>query len=141
MNRTWLKIQSRLHSLVYQKSGGRMGRYFGALTLLLTTIGRKSGKARTTPLFYITENQDWVIAGTNAGSDHHPAWWFNLQENPSARVQVNDQTYAVSILVATGEDRDTLWQSLLDIFSGYADYQKMTEREFPVVRLVLQSEE
>lgn len=135
MNRTWLKLQSAIHRRVYQISGGKIGSYFGAPTLLLTTIGRKSQKARTTPLFYLEHGEDWIVTATNAGSDKPPAWWLNLQANPSAHIQVKGDQFDVSIGLIKEDERATIWESFVELFAGYADYQNQTNREFPIIRL------
>lgn len=135
MNRTWLYIRSNIHRIVYQVTNGRIGSHFGAPTLLITTIGRKSGQPRTNPLFYLEDGQNWVVVASNAGSDKHPAWWLNLQSNPSAQIQIRENQYKATAHTATKEEKDRLWPQLLKLFSNYDDYQQMTEREIPVVIL------
>jgi F420H(2)-dependent quinone reductase len=135
MNRTWLRIQSNIHRIVYQISGGRVGSYFGAPTLLLTTIGRKSGLPRTTPLFYLEDGQKWAVVASNAGSDQDPAWWLNLQSNPSAQVQIREKQFEVEAYIAQPEVKDRLWSKFVDLFSGYETHQSATERNMPVVIL------
>lgn len=135
MNRTWLKIQSRIHQFVYRLSGGKIGSYFGAETLLLTTIGRKSGQSRTTPLYYVEDSQNWAVVASNAGSEKHPAWFLNLQASPSAKIQIREKQFDVKIQIAQQEERDRLWSQFVDIFAGYQTYQDETEREMPIVIL------
>jgi len=135
MNRRWLKIQSRVHQFVYRISGGKIGSYFGAPTLLLTTIGRKSGQSRTTPLYYLEEDNHWAVLASNAGSEQHPAWYHNLKATPSAKVQIRDKQFDVNVRVADADDRDRLWSQFLEIFAGYESYQAETNREMPIVIL------
>lgn len=135
MNRTWLKIQSRIHQFVYRLSGGKIGSYFGAETLLLTTIGRKSEQARTTPLYYVEDTHQWAVVASNAGSEKHPAWFLNLQASPFAKIQIREKQFDVKIQIAQLEDRDRLWSQFVDIFAGYQTYQDETEREMPIVIL------
>lgn len=137
MNRTWLRIQSNIHRIIYQVTNGRIGSQFGAPALLITTIGRKSHQPRTNPLFYLEDGQHWIVVASNAGSDKHPAWWLNLQANSSAQIRIKDKQYKVTARAATKEEQDRLWPRLLNLFSGYADYQQMTGRDIPVVILEL----
>lgn len=139
MNRTWLKLQSRIHQSVYRLSDGKIGSYFGAPTLLLTTIGRKSGKPRTNPLYYVEHASGWAVIASNAGSDTHPAWFLNLQVNPFAEIQIRGQRFKVKSQIATSPGRDQLWSEFLEIYAGYAKYQDATHREMPVVILKPQS--
>lgn len=135
MNRSWLRIQSNIHRLLYQATNGRIGSQFGAPVLLITTVGRKSGQPRTNPLFYLEDGQNWAVVASNAGSDRHPAWWLNLQANPHATIQIDGSKYQVTARPATKEEQELLWPQLVHLFSGYDDYQRMTEREIPVVIL------
>lgn len=135
MTRTWLKIQSRIHQFVYRISDGKIGSYFGAPTLLLTTIGRKSGQSRTTPLYYVEDDNQWAVVASNAGSEHHPAWLLNLQATPSAKIQIREKQFDVQFRVANIEEHDRLWSQFVDIFAGYQTYQDETEREMPIVIL------
>ena len=128
IKRLILKTQSKLHRNIYQFSNGKLGAHFGAPTLLITTKGRKSGQPRTNPLFYLQEEESWVVVASNAGSDLEPAWWLNLQAHPQAEVQVGEKKYKVSAWEATDEEYGRLWPQLLEMFAGYADYQKQTRR-------------
>ncbi len=132
MNRTWLRIQSNIHRILYQLTNGRIGSEFGAPALLITTIGRKSDQLRTNPLFYLEDGQNWVVVASNAGSDNAPA----LKANPEAKIQVKDNQHRVTARAVTKAEKVRLWPQLLDLFSGYADYQQMTAREIPIILLV-----
>ena len=61
-------------------SGGRfgVGAAVGLRTLLLTTIGRRSGSPRQVPLLYVERGGGYVVIGSNWGGEEHPAWSANL---------------------------------------------------------------
>jgi deazaflavin-dependent oxidoreductase (nitroreductase family) len=107
----------------------------GSPVLLLETIGRKSGKKRTTPLLYLPDGRNTVIVASKGGAAKHPAWWLNLRANPETAVQVGPRTLEMRAEETTGEDRERLWRRLVAMYPGYADYQRRTDREIPVVRL------
>src|ERR1043166_4575413 len=89
------KTMTGLHRLVNTVSGGRFGnRMMGAPVLFLTTVGRKSGKERVTPLLFLDDGDAKVIVASNGGDPHHPSWFHNLQANPDVRVKVNGREYA-----------------------------------------------
>jgi F420H(2)-dependent quinone reductase len=82
-------LLTTLHTVVYQLSGGRIGAtLLGMPMLLLTTWGRRTGKLRTTPLLYLPVDDVFVLVASNGGARRHPTWWFNLQANPEALVQI-----------------------------------------------------
>ncbi len=130
------KVMTGTHAAIYRASGGKVaGQMFNSPVLLLTTTGRKTGKERTTPLMCIEDGQDLVIIASNGGAPYHPAWYLNLRANPEARVLVKDRNLRVTAEEARGEERRRLFASLVEMYPGYEDYQRRTEREIPVVVL------
>jgi deazaflavin-dependent oxidoreductase (nitroreductase family) len=103
--------------------------------LLLTTVGRRSGEKRTSPLFYGTAGDAYVIIGSKGGADTHPGWYLNLRANPTAEVQVGREHFTVRARVATGKEREQLFEQMAQMAPPYRDYQQKTQRELPVVVL------
>jgi deazaflavin-dependent oxidoreductase (nitroreductase family) len=131
-----VRIFTLTHILLYRLTGGALcGHFLGAPVLLLTTIGRKSGKARTKALFYITDGDDLIITASNGGRSWSPAWWLNLRSQPAALVQVGRQTIQVTAEQVVGKEKECLWKRLTQIFPTYGAYQEHTVRDIPVVRL------
>ncbi len=127
---------TKLHRALYRRTGGRLGsRMMGLDMLLLTTIGRNSGRERTIPLACFPNDGDLVVVASNNGQDHHPAWWRNLEKNPDAHVRFGREQYRVRAIRARGEERNRLWPWVKQLNSRYAEYEKMTSREIPVVVL------
>lgn len=104
-------------------------------TLLLTTTGRRSGKALTLPLIYGKSSSGYVIVASKGGAPEHPAWYLNLQAQPEVDVQVIAKKFRARSRTATGEERAQLWRQLVEIYPPYTDYQEKTDREIPVVVL------
>ena len=130
------RLVTAAHTGVYRASGGRFGGEMqGNPVLLLETTGRKSGRKRTTPLLYLPDGRNMVIVASKGGAAKHPAWWLNLRANPETVVQVGPRTREVRAEETAGEDRARLWERLVAMYPGYADYQRRTNREIPVVRL------
>ena len=119
---------------VYRVSGGRvMGRMGAAPILLLTTVGRKSGQKRTVPLLYLEDAGRFAIVASYAGSPRHPAWFFNLEANPQVELQVRSRKFSGTARRANAEEKSQLWPRFVAIYPAYADYQKRTTRDIPVV--------
>lgn len=107
----------------------------GLPTLLLTTIGRKSGEKRTTPLVFLQDGENMIVVGSLAGYDRHPAWYLNLTANPQAWVQLDRNKMTVSYRDVTDEERKALWPRLDECFPPWGYFQKQTDRPFPIVIL------
>jgi deazaflavin-dependent oxidoreductase (nitroreductase family) len=125
------------HTALYRATGGRIGhRVPGAPPmLLLDHVGAKSGAKRTSPLVYVRDGEDLVLVASKGGHPKNPAWFYNLKANPDTEVQVGSQHRSVHARIANPEERKRLWPMALKTYGGYADYQKRTEREIPLVIL------
>lgn len=129
----WLR---NVHRWIYRLSRGRiLGHLVGLPVLLLTTVGRQSGKARTTPLTYLPHGHAFVVVASNGGSPRHPAWFLNLQAAPRAEVMVGARHIRVAGREAAGEERARLWAEIVRRWPGYTGYERRTTRRIPVVVL------
>jgi deazaflavin-dependent oxidoreductase (nitroreductase family) len=130
-------VMSRLNTWVYRISGGRLGGRFpgGAPVLLLTTVGRKTGRPQTAPLLYLQADDTYVVVASKGGMSHHPLWFKNLQANPGVEIEVGSRKMHATARRATSEEKAALWPRLVAMYSSYADYQARTTRDIPVVIL------
>ena len=136
MHDSLAKALSRIHSAAYRMSGGRVGtRLVDNDMLLLTTIGRRTGRAHTVPLLYLDEGHDRIVFASWGGRDRHPEWYLNLLEQPEAEIRIGSDIAAVTARTATGNERAELWERAVEAYDGYATYQSRTDREIPVVVL------
>ena len=88
------------------------------------------------PLIYKKVGNDYVIIASKGGAPAHPAWYLNLVDEPSCNVHVGTEKYSVNARVATGSERESLWDELVEIYAPYNDYKASAgEREIPVVVL------
>jgi deazaflavin-dependent oxidoreductase (nitroreductase family) len=123
--------------VAYRLTGGLIGHRFPGAppSLLLDHVGAKSGTKRTTPLTYLRDGDDFVIVASKGGHPSNPGWFYNLRANPDTTVQVGSKRRPVHARVANPEERTRLWPKVVEIYSGYAGYQKRTDREIPLVIL------
>jgi len=105
----------------------------GLPTLLLTTVGRKSGQQRTTPLVFLQNGEDMVVVASLAGYKQNPAWYLNLSANSKCWVQLDDRKMAAVARDATDEEREDLWPKLIALFPTWGFFQKGSDRRFPIV--------
>lgn len=128
-----LRAAGRFNVAVYRVSGGRlMAKVAQAPVLLLTTTGRKSGAERTAPVCYLRDGERLAIIGSNAGNPTPPAWALNLLAHPEAEVAVGRQRRPVTARVAEGDEREDLWRRMNQLYSGFDDYKKRTNRDIKV---------
>ncbi|GAA2300322.1 nitroreductase family deazaflavin-dependent oxidoreductase [Streptomyces kunmingensis] len=128
----WVADQAR----IYEESGGTKGVTMqGVPCLLLDYKGRKSGQWRRTVLIYGRYGDDYLIVASYGGSDQHPMWYLNLQANPDVRLRVGTERFTARAETLPAEDKARVWDSLVELFPNYANYQKKTSRDIPVVRL------
>lgn len=136
-DRTVGRVVYKLHELAYRASGGRVGHHApgGLRVLLLTTKGRRTGKARTVALAYMQDGDDLVVVASNAARPEHPGWYWNLTGEPRARVRVGGRTIDVTAEIADDAQRARLWPALNDMYPNFDGYQEHTSRRIPVVIL------
>ena len=107
----------------------------GSHILLLTTVGRKSGRETTVPLIFGMDGDDPVVVASKGGAPEHPGWYRNLVKNPAAHVQIKGEKFPVRARDAEGEERERLWKMMNGHWRHYDEYAEKTDREIPVVVL------
>src|ERR1051326_8449926 len=131
-----LPMLSKIHVKIYRWTGGGVGaRIAGNRILLLTTVGRKTGQSRTTPVTYLPIGEDMTIIGGAAGAARHPGWWLNLLAHPQARVQLGRRTLRVSATRATPEEQERLWARHPAERALFEAMQQRVPRDIPIVVL------
>ncbi len=127
---------SRFHARLHKLTRGRLGsRLLGADVLTLTTTGRRSGQPRDSPMFYLKGSGYYAVVASNAGSPKPPAWYLNLQAQPTATAHVAGATHHVRSRPATNSEVEELWPRFVDMYSGYDYYRSITTRTLPVLIL------
>ncbi len=121
----------------YEATDGEEGyEWRGTQTLLLTTTGRKSGEARTTPLIYAPYGDNsFTIIASKGGADEPPAWYLNLSEDPEVEVQVLGDRFKARARTASAEEKPGIWKTMVSEWPDYDSYQEKTDREIPAVIL------
>jgi deazaflavin-dependent oxidoreductase (nitroreductase family) len=139
-NVRWVSVRwTRLHVRLLRLTKGRLrfGFFLGGKmpVLALTTTGRKSGEQRSSVVAYLRHGDAYAVVASNAGANRPPAWWLNLQADPTADVDVEGKRLHVRARVAEGDEREQLWRRFADANESYERYRGYTERELPVVVL------
>ena len=120
----------------YLATGGEEGHdWQGTQTLILTTVGRRSGRPRQHPLIYGRHGDDYLVVASKGGAPQHPAWYLNLEADPDVEIQVRADKLHARAHTATPEEKAELWPIMTKEWPAYDDYQQKTERDIPVVVL------
>jgi len=120
----------------FHANAGKVGGPFeGIPLLLLTTTGARSGQRRTTPVGYMPDGDRLAIFATRGGLPTNPSWYYNLVAHPEATVEVGTETFEVTAVVLTGEERDRLYARQVERAPVFAEYQAKTTRKIPVIAL------
>lgn len=133
-----LKAMNATHRLLISASGGRLGHdAMGMPVLELTTVGRRSGQARSVMLTApLQEGDAYVVVASRGGDDTHPAWFLNLRDRPDVEVAVKGgPRQPMRARIADPATRARMWPTIADRYRNYAGYQRRTEREIPLVLL------
>ena len=123
-----------VHKVLYKLSGGKYGARMGWIDVaLVTTTGRKSGKARTVPIACYPYRDSVAVSASNSGMERHPAWYLNMQANPRVSVQLGREHFEAVAEDVPAEGRESLWQSVVKINKHQGEYLAAVQREIPLV--------
>ena len=121
----------------FRSNEGRVGgRFDGHPLLLLHHRGAKTGVERVNPLAcQLLGTGKWAVFGSKGGADTNPDWFYNLRANPEATIEFGTHTIPVRARVAESDERETIWTKQKQLMPGFADYEKKTSRQIPVIVL------
>ena len=130
------RLATVAHVALYRLSGGAIGgRAQHMPVLLLTSIGRKSGREHTTPLVYLADGDEYVVVASNGGQAKLPNWWLNIRESRQARIELGRKRLRVQVQEANPEERQRLWPRVVAYRAGHEQYQQRTPYPLPLVIL------
>ncbi len=120
----------------FRDNGGKVGGPFeGAPLLLLHTVGAKSGQERVNPMMYQAIGDSFAVFASKGGAPTNPDWYHNLVANPRVRAEVGGETIELTARVADAGTREPIWAAWKRANPGFADYERKTTRQIPVVIL------
>jgi deazaflavin-dependent oxidoreductase (nitroreductase family) len=120
----------------YEHSGGTDGAIVdGMAVVLLTTVGAKTGKLRKTPLMRVEHEGEYAIVASFGGAPKNPVWYSNVTAEPCVELRDGTMKQAMVAREVHGRERATWWARAIKTYPVYAEYQKKTEREIPIMVL------
>ena len=133
----WLSrhIGWKVDPYLLRLSRGRIGTGLIIPTLLLETVGAKSGQPRRNGVIYFHDGDRVILVASNAGRPMHPSWFHNARANPD--VKLNGQPYRAKVVEDEAE-RARLWELGDRVFPPFANYRESAAksgRTIPILRL------
>jgi deazaflavin-dependent oxidoreductase (nitroreductase family) len=120
----------------FRANQGKVGGMFENMPVLLMTMtGAKTGRTLTRPVCYTRDGDTIVIIASYGGAPHNPPWYHNLVANPLITVEVGPEKFKAKAVVTSGKERQRLFDQMAKQMSFFADYQKKTKRQIPVLVL------
>jgi len=126
---SWLfaRVAHRIDRPVFRITSGRhtfASLVSGIPVVMLTTTGARSGEPRTVPVLGIPTDDGVAVIASNFGQKRHPAWFYNLRENPEGTVAVNGESRRFRAVEAEGERREAIWNEGLRVYPGFTQYER-----------------
>lgn len=129
---TWAANQVDL----YESSGGTKGTTLhGMPVIILTTVGARTGNVRKAPLMRVEHDGVYAVVASLGGAPKNPVWYYNALAHPHVELQDGPERHAYMARELSGEEKALWWDRAVAAFPQYADYQRNTEREIPVLVL------
>lgn len=130
------KVVPHVDRFINKVTGGRVLMSGGMLpSLMLHTVGAKTGQPRDTPLATKPDGESWYVVGSNFGREKHPAWTANLMKNPDARITFKGKQYDVHAHLLSAEEKADVWPNLVQFWPNYDVYVERSQRDLRVFRL------
>ena len=128
----WVRDQVEL----YESSGGTKGttlRDTGLPVVVVTSLGARSGKIRKTPLMRVEHEGAYALVASQGGAPVHPTWYHNVTQHPLIELQDGPVRQDMTVREVTGEEKAVWWERAVAAFPNYAEYQRRTDREIPLL--------
>lgn len=138
----FIKWMSRANTWAYKATNGRLGgkwrmgsQRFGDVPPvgILTTIGRKTGARRESPLLFLREGDRVILVASQGGRATNPMWYLNLKANSTVSFRIRDEVLHLTARDATEAERTQYWPKLDAMYPDFVDYRSWTDREIPIV--------
>ena len=132
---TAIKWMSKAQTWLFKTTNGKLGNKFlkGSEVGILTTIGRKSGEARDSPLLFLQEGQRIVLVASQGGRATNPMWYLNLVANPRITFRTKAGSQELIARDATDAEREEYWPKLDAMYADFVNYRSYTDRKIPIV--------
>ncbi len=120
----------------YESSGGTKGTTMkDRPVVILTTVGARSGKLRKTPLMRVEHDGTYAVVASLGGAPKHPVWYHNIRNHQHVELQDGPVKQDMTAREVVGEEKELWWERAVEAWPDYAEYQKKTDRQIPLIVL------
>ncbi|MGE5221927.1 MAG: nitroreductase family deazaflavin-dependent oxidoreductase [Omnitrophica WOR_2 bacterium] len=120
----------------FRANSGKVGGAFAGRTLiLLHTVGAKSGQERINPVACVKDGDRLVIIASKGGAPTHPDWYYNILAHPLVTVETGTEQFQARGEVTPEPERTRLYDKMVEMMPGFAEYRRKTTRVIPVITL------
>jgi F420H(2)-dependent quinone reductase len=120
----------------YESSGGQRANTLmdtGMPVVIVATRGNKTGKIRKMALMRVEHQGEYALVASLGGAPKHPVWYYNVKADPTVSIQDGPDTLDFRVREVTGDEKAQWWERAVAAYPPYADYQKKTDRQIPVL--------
>ncbi len=137
-----IKWMSRFNTWAFKATGGRIGsKWRGGSNRfsapppvgILTTVGRKTGEPRESPLLYLREGNRVILVASQGGRATNPMWYLNIRSNPRVSFRIKNEVLQLIARDATDDEREQYWPRLDGMYPDFANYRSYTDRKIPIL--------
>jgi deazaflavin-dependent oxidoreductase (nitroreductase family) len=130
------RLSYPIHIRLYRLTRGLIGHKSPAgPMLILTSIGRTSGIARSNALLYMEHEGHYYVVASNGGRDSNPNWLYNVRHEPNVKVQAGSKKFNATAHILDAAERSAIWPILTTFYPGWAHYETLTTRVLQVIWL------
>ncbi len=125
----WAREQAEL----YERTNGAEGNDLrGRPIIVLTTLGKKTGKLRKTALMRVEHEGSYAVIASKGGAPENPVWHHNLSAHPLCELHDMASKRDYRARLVDGDERAAWWERACAVWPDYANYQLKTDRQIPV---------
>jgi deazaflavin-dependent oxidoreductase (nitroreductase family) len=82
---------------------------------------------------YNPDGENVILVASLGGAPKNPIWYSNIMSNPNVTVQVGSLCRKMRAEQVSSTEKARLWPSIVANFPSYAEYQRKTDRDIPVI--------
>ncbi|MBW9207333.1 nitroreductase family deazaflavin-dependent oxidoreductase [Mumia sp. zg.B53] len=105
----------------------------GLPIVVMTFQSRRSHKVHKTAVMKVEHDGSYALVASKGGAPQHPQWYHALTLHPDLDLQDGTEKYAMRVRELHGDERAQWWERAVEAYPPYADYQRKTDREIPVL--------